>query len=67
METKRAKFIGFQQGYKDIPTFALFNIEWEGNELNNSTVGIDTVVKLGITELVDKQNNKLLSVPEYKK
>lgn len=43
---ERATFIGYQPGYKSMPTHALYNIE--GGERDGSTVGGEALAQMGI-------------------
>lgn len=64
-ETKpKAIFIGYQLGLEW--PFALFNIEWAGNELNGSTVNEKTVRRLGIKDIRNKAGRSLQAIPTYK-
>jgi len=44
----KARYIGFQQGFDDIPGFKLFNIVAPGNPLNGTTVTEERLNELGI-------------------
>lgn len=64
-ETKpQAIFIGYQLGLEW--PFALFNIEWDGNELQGSTVNEKTVRRLGIRDIRNKAGRSLQAIPTYK-
>jgi len=67
MQLNRSKgcaiFIGWQECFNG-DSFALFNVDWPGNRLNNSTVTAITLNKLHIIDLRDKKGNKLYGVPK---
>lgn len=58
----RAVYIGHQEGFTGY-AFPLFNVEGAGNVLDGSTVSAETINRLGIKDLFDKEGNRLLRVP----
>ena len=48
MKNMKAIYIGFQQGFDDIPGFKLFNIDQPGHPIHKSTVDEQQLCELGI-------------------
>ena len=52
MKTKGyAVYSGTQKGFQDIPDFKLYTIFWEDHPLDHSTVCIETLNKIGLTDI----------------